>query len=406
MLPFILGTILVLYSSLGMVFETWYPNDEEAERTLCRWFLCDSTPLLTRARQRLWEPRDEGPSEAVADFRGALQRNAHDPYRWLDLGRALLLTGHQKTARDCFRQVAVLAPYRPALLLRVANFHFQLGETAQALPITARILKAIPDYDSVIFSQYTRLVDRLDDILRDGLPAEPRPARSWLRFLIRERRLSDARRTWDWLGARQLADDASAGEYIQLLLDQHQFEEAAASWAGYLGRSSGDYRRSNEIFNGDFEREPTGCPLDWRLSNTEGVEVGRESASSASGRWSLRLRFPGTDNLNYQGVSQFAVVDPGPYRFQAFVRTEEISTDQGIRFRLFDAEAPARFNLETESLTGTNDWKKVEKSFRVPEETKLVRLLLIRQPSLKFDNKIQGTAWIDSVRLERGSHPD
>ncbi len=45
-------------------------------------------------------------------------------------------------------------------LLRAANFHFQIGENNQALPITARILALIADYDSIIFSEYTRLVLR------------------------------------------------------------------------------------------------------------------------------------------------------------------------------------------------------------------------------------------------------
>src|SRR5664279_5327405 len=99
---FILGGVLAIYAAAGIVFETWYADDEQVEATLCRVFLCRSTPLLSRARQRLSEPSDENLPLALADFRRALQRNAHDPYRWQDLGRALLLAGRPVEARYCF----------------------------------------------------------------------------------------------------------------------------------------------------------------------------------------------------------------------------------------------------------------------------------------------------------------
>jgi len=115
--------------------------------------------------------------------------------------------------------------------------------------------------------------------------------------------------------------------------------------------------------------------------------------------WSLRIRFGGKENVAYSHIAQRAVVWPGPYRFEAWIRTEEITTNQGIGWRIFDAVSPSRLSLEFENRVGTADWTKVEKIFVVPPETRLLEVQVVRRPSLKFDNKISGTACIDAVSL-------
>jgi len=156
------------------------------------------------------------------------------------------------------------------------------------------------------------------------------------------------------------------------------------------------------LFNAGFERAPAGQTFDWRISRAEGAQAERDAAVAHSGGWSLRVRFEGRDNVAYQHVAQRAVVRPGPWRFEAQVRAEQITTDQGIGFRIVDAEEPGRLDVKTARLSGTRDWTSIEKRFTVPERTRLVEVQVVREPSLKFDNKISGTAWVDDVRLTRG----
>jgi hypothetical protein len=282
----------------------------------------------------------------------------------------------------------------------VANFYFQIGENKKALPITARILTLIPDYDSIIFSEYARLVDHVEDVLRYGLPEDRRAAESWLQFLIQAGRLDDAQRTWDWVAGRGYANDALAGEFVEFLIRQGHPDSAASAWARYLGTRSGDYGKSTYLFNGGFESEPAPSPFDWNVARTEGVEVSRDLTTAWSGKYSLRISFTGTQNLDFAAASQLAFVKPGPYRFHAFIRSEGLTTDQGIRFRISDAEAPARLDVIFGQFTGTRPWSAVEHAFVVSPETRLLQVQVIRKPSLKFDNKVGGTAWIDELRLE------
>jgi hypothetical protein len=377
-----------------------WPNNGEVARVLCRFLLCTNAPWVDRAWQQLTGVREQDVPKAITIFKQVLQRDAQDPYRWVELGEAFLEAGQKEEARYCYAQVLALAPHSAPFLLRVANFHFLMGENKNALPITARILTLIPDYDSIIFSEYLRLVDHPEDVLRYGLPEDGRAAGSWLRFLTQAGRLDDAQRTWEWLVGRGYADDTLAGEYVEFLIRQGHPDSAASAWARYMGARLGDYRKSTYLFNGGFESEPTPSPFDWNVARTQGVEVARDCTAAWSGKCSLRIKFAGTQNLDLAAASQLTFVTSGPYRFHAFIRTEGLTTDQGIRFRIFDAEAPARLDVIFEEFTGTKPWSGVERDLVVPPATRLLQVQVIRERSTKFDNKVGGTAWIDELRLE------
>jgi hypothetical protein len=398
-LTLILGAVLGAYCSAGLLSEMVWPNNERVNRVLCRLLLCTNAPLLGRARQQLTGVREEDVQEAITTFRRVLQRDPQNPYRWADLGEAFLEARQKQQARYCYGQVLVLAPHSAPFLLRAADFYFQIGENEKALPITARILGLIPDYDSVIFSEYARLVDDVEEVFRYGL-TERRAAKSWLRFLIEAGRREDAQRTWEWVVGHGYADDALAGEYLEFLIRQGHPDLASSGWARYLGTRSGDYCKSNYLFNGGFESEPVPSPFDWNVARTEGAEVSRDLTTAWSGKYSLRISFAGTQNLDFAAASELTFVKPGPYRFHAFIRTEGLTTDEGIRFRISDAELPARLDVIFGQFTGTSPWSGVEHDVVVPAATRLLQVQILRRPSMKFDNKIRGIAWIDELRLE------
>jgi len=79
----------------------------------------------------------------------------------------------------------------------------------------------------------------------------------------------------------------------------------------------------------------------------------------------------------------------------------DITSDQGISLRVFDAEAPNHLSVETEGVTGTADWKKLEKPLVVTSAARVIEIQVIRHSSLKFDSLIAGTAWVDGVSLTR-----
>jgi hypothetical protein len=397
-----LACLVVIYASAAILWDIKFQGSQrvERQRLLSHFSILDNDLIVENAYKQFYQGDRDNLDSAVKLFREALRKDPASPYRWCDLGEALLETEQVERARYCFSRALEFGPNTAPILLRVANFHFRVDESREALQCTYRVLTLLPEFDAVIFSSYTRMGGGIDDVLNHGLPAIARPAQGYFRHLLsQEAEIADLRKAWTWLSSHSLTDDKLAGEYIDFLLKNHEYDVAVENWVLQLGERKGRYLLSNQLFHGDFEAETTGTSLDWRIRQADKVEVSRDSTVSHQGHWSLRIRFAGNENLAFDHVAQRAVVKPGRYRFEAWLRTEGITTDQGIGFRIFDAESPARLDVRTEPVVGTTDWSKEEKSFRVPPQTRLIEIQVIRRASWKFDNKINGTAWIDDLSL-------
>jgi hypothetical protein len=393
------GTLLGLYSAAVNLSRFSEPFKMLQRRA--PWLLPEhEDSQLSLAYEKMGQADPARIKEAITIFTALMARNPASPYRWCDLGEVLFDSGDTQQARYCLSRAYEFGSHVAPILMRIANLHFRLGETRQAVDVMAKILTLVADYDAVIFSYYDRMGVSTADILNYGLPADPRRAQSYLRHLLRSGRLADADKTWRWIVSYSAADQALACEYGDFLLKNHEYEKAAKAWAGFISASKGDYLEGNYLFNGDFESEPVKCPLDWQISEVANVEVTRDSSVAHSGKWSLRIRFQTEENLNYQHVSQTAYVRSGPARFQAFLKASGITTDQGVGFHIFDPESPARLDIFTEQFTGTSDWRKVESSFVIPANTRALTIQVVRRSSLRFDNQIRGTVWIDGLTLQ------
>ena len=86
------------------------------------------------------------------------------------------------------------------------------------------------------------------------------------------------------------------------------------------------------------------------------------------------------------------------YHVTALVKTENITTRNGILLEVLD-HARGAWTARSEMLTGTSTWQAVELTFTTPANCNAVKLGIKRERSDKFDNKISGKAWIDSVTM-------
>jgi hypothetical protein len=76
-----------------------------------------------------------------------------------------------------------------------------------------------------------------------------------------------------------------------------------------------------------------------------------------------------------------------------------VTGDEGLYFRLIEDPTGAVL-FESAKILGTNPWTEYVARFRAPKQTVLARLELKRNPSLRIDNVLAGTVWIDSVTLK------
>jgi hypothetical protein len=309
-------------------------------------------------------------------------------------------SGDEKEALYCVRRAVALCPNSALVLLRAANVIFRTGESVEALHLLARILRLTAELDQIVFSTFERLGGGTEAVLKSGMPADSRAGQSFLRYLITNKRNPvDIHKTWDWLERRALTDRRVSVDYVNYLVASRQFDAAATLWFRLAGPARADYMHPNLVFNGDFESDPSGVVLDWQIAPSEGVQVNLPSNEGHTGSRALRLDFDAQQNIAFNQVHEDVIVGPGRYRFEFFVKSDNITTDQGAGFHLFDAEAPGRLDITVEPAVGTKAWERQTAGFAVPPGTRLLRMELRRQPSGKFDNKITGTLWIDSVKL-------
>lgn len=315
------------------------------------------------------------------------------PYRWCDAADVLDIDGEADKAAYAYDRAVILGSHEGTVLLRAANFQLTRPDPRSALPHFARLLQLVPDYDASIFSTYEAMHFPIPEVLRLGLPPQRRAAQTYFYFLLAHgAAATDLARAWQWLGTHRLTDERLAGFYAAGLLRAGQYAAAVSMWAEFAG----PYPLQDIVFNGGFERPPRASPLDWTMASEQ---ARLDSSERYAGHFALRIDFSGVENVNFHHVWQNMVAGPGTYRLEAFVKTAGMTTDEGLRLHLFDAEQATRLEFWTEPITGTHPWTPIVREIRVSPGTRLITLQICRRPSQKFDGKAAGTAWVDAVSL-------
>jgi hypothetical protein len=190
---------------------------------------------------------------------------------------------------------------------------------------------------------------------------------------------------------------------LDMLVETRQADDARIVWTQALsaaGIQAGTVPNGALIWNGGFERELLNGGFDWRVSAIEGVEMGWDEQILHSGRRSLRVDFDGSANVDFQNIWQYVLVQPAThYRFTAFFRTQDLTTDSGMRFEVRDVSHPGNPSRFTPNVSGTMPWAEEAVEFTTGPDTKLLQVVLRRTRSDRLGNKIRGTAWIDDVAL-------
>jgi O-antigen ligase len=393
-----LSFVLIVFAAGWLAFEAKYSGDQGAERWFCRFGICDIDSVLTA------ESIAKAGNFATArqtTLLEAVRRDPANPERWADLGEARLNSGEITQARPCFLNALALGPNVPPILMRAAGFYQSTGETGRALELLRHALAQTQIYVTPIFEWLEFAKVPTEEVLAHVLPHYPRFFRAYLLYRRNTDDASGAAQVWTEAVTRGYMDDQAAEEYINWVYGRKEYQSAAQAWAFYLGDRSQGYLKSNWVFNGDFESEISQVALDWSISPSDGIEVERDGDTKHSGKYSLRIHLTGKQNLTGLPVSHRAVMAPGRFRFEAYLKTQDLSTDQGISLRISDPGGASHLNVTTEPLLGSNDWRKLSADICVAPQEKLVAINFVRQPSWKFDNLIKGTLWIDSVSLTR-----
>ncbi|MEZ5353436.1 MAG: hypothetical protein R2762_12435 [Bryobacteraceae bacterium] len=356
------------------------------------WLGEDRTPehIASAGFRHLWK-RSPG---AVAQFQRALELEPSSPFRWADLGEAYDETGRRDLAGDAFAQALRWGPRVPQIGLRAAWHYFLAGQQEKALAASARVLAHSAQFDDALFSAFATSGTPVQDVLAGAIGDNGRAARQYLLFLL-DQDAKAADQAWAHLDRLGAPDTPTETRYAAHLLNRGRYAEAAR----ISHRAEGASGNVIALRNGGFETEWGAGPFDWEVHPSGAYVVSSDATEKCEGKRSLRVRFLGNENVEMSDIGQRAVLPKGKYRLKAQLRTEGVTTDEGVGVRARGGSA-ARVLASTPRLTGTRDWTEVSAEFEVTAPDNLIRVEIFRDRSRRLVNQIEGIAWVDHVQLE------
>ncbi len=355
-----------------------------------------------------FEQKDFHP--AILHYRRATELNPRSATYWLDLARAYETSGEADHARGAFERAKTAHPISSEVAWRFGSFLLRRGQLSLAWAELRRSFLAAPGLLQPALDLCWRASRDVELILDGLLPPESSFYLQALAYFISRQEIDPALATWNRFQA--LGRPFEFKRVIPLLhtlIREDRLAEARDVWQQALAVSRVMADQPGllpAVWNGGFEEELLGGGFGWRKPRVAGALFDVDTTTHRSGARSLRVTFDGSANLNFQHLVQYVLVEPhSRYRFEAFLRTEAISSDSGMRFRIFDPKHRAALDTLTASLVGSQPWTLQQTEFTTGPETRLLVIVLRRLPSRKFDNKLRGSVWVDDVSLTPLGNP-
>lgn len=311
-------------------------------------------------------------------------------YYWSELAQTYDISQMPGEAEQAFLKAIDLDPRHAKRRWQFANFYLRQGHLVKALE---HFGKAI-EFESRHYLEPTlSLLWKAGATTEDILSIWPEDKQSRLRLLkfwVQQERIEEALLTEQWEELSKSTDIPTVVEgdfYVRYLLERKRFEEAKEEWV----RLNGVNGFEDVIWNSNFMLPLTGRLLNWVLHINS--QIGHFKKEEG-----LRIEFAGHKNVDFSGLTQLVVVEPGvEYDFSFRARSENISTEQGLYFEVIGSGVL----FQTQQILGTTKWTEYSGRLRIPQDQHLVTVQLRRRPSKRIDNKLKGILWLEWVRLKK-----
>jgi len=355
-------------------------------------------------RYQQWDLANPDPNQAVADYLKAVQRDPHSAHYWMDLAGAYESAGDTALARQSFERARNAYPASAEVAWNFGNFLLRQQEFAEGYAEIQNAVRTDPGLLPLAISRAWRSNHDVNEMLDKALPRDRNAYFEALDFFASNQQPDAAITVWKRLLALgQPLPLARSFPFMDDLIAESRADDTRRVWREALaaaGKPHAEPAGNSLVWNGDFAENFANGGLDWRWSGPIGVVIDFDSAPSSIGARAVRLDFGGGANLDLGQPLQYVPVEPShTYHFHAYLHTEGITTESGMRFSIYDPRHPAAVNVRTENLTGTNAWTPADADVNTGPETHFLVVRLLRTPSRLFDNRLSGTVWLAGVSL-------
>ena len=322
----------------------------------------------------------------------------------MDLASAFEAEGDTARARDAFMQAKSVYPASAEVAFHYGNFLLRQQQYTEAYSEFQQAARTDPKLLPLVISRTWRSSEDVNDLLNRALPANADAYLEAIDFFVSIEQAQPALAVWQRLLALGKPFPLSrAFPLFEDLIREDRADDARRAWPDALTAAELPHDgplNDSLIWDGNFKRDFENGGLGWRWTLLTGTTIYFDSAPAPNGSRAVRLDFNGASNLTLATPSQFVAVEPSrSYHFHAYMRTQEITTESGIRFSITDPNHAGAVNLLTENFTGSHPWTPFEADFSTGPSTHFLLVGLSRYPSRLFDNKLSGTVWIADVSL-------
>jgi hypothetical protein len=155
------------------------------------------------------------------------------------------------------------------------------------------------------------------------------------------------------------------------------------------------------LWDGGFESGYFGGGFSWMFTpRARDVQIAWDRSQKHSGQQSMRILFDGRENLHFSDLCHQFSPQPGQhYLLSAWVKTQALSSSEGIRLEIHAFSGAGTVMAESDEIHGTQDWKELQLRWNAPQDSGLGNVCIARNMSDKPGSDIQGAAWIDDVAM-------
>ena len=312
---------------------------------------------------------------------------------WLGLTEMFVENGEKQKALSTLGRLSELTPLSISYLWEESVLSLRLGDKPIAMKSLRLVAKVDPTKRQRVFDVCWYVIGNPEIILNNVITDEALADYLW--YLISKDKLDETFPVWRRMKKAGVTSNWIVPKYTEFLLRKGRISEASSIWSEVFGK-----RRDSLVWNGGFEKDLVGGGFDWIIWNSlDGVKIDFDQEKRFEGAKSLRVRFDGKHNVDFYYVWEIIPVESdADYMFTSYMSTQDITTTNGITWEVY-CYPKANMLKAMEPLAGTNDWKKVELSFRTPSDCNSIVVRLRRYRSEKIDRYISGTAWVDDVKL-------
>ncbi|TVR56604.1 MAG: hypothetical protein EA420_20080 [Candidatus Competibacteraceae bacterium] len=344
---------------------------------------------------------EESPVAAEGLLQAAAWANPTDARIYVTLAEIWAAEEERRAAALRLAEIAdILGPVSSPVLAYSADFWQSQDRLDRMLERWSRLLRTQPAVARVFYPELLQLAEDPErrELLR---PLLARPPPWWDGFFVHVAREAALTDTVMFLyehrhRGEEPPSEREQGAYLDRLWREARWAEAYQAWRQGLNEQQA--QALDLIYNGGFERPPTGVGFDWRLSSPRGARVETAPTYGARGQRALRVVFDG-QRVRFRHVRQYLLLEPGAYRLRGRARPDSLRAALGLRWTVrCVAEGPVL--AASERFLGSDQWRLFAVDFTVPEADCPAQVLTLElEGRAALDFEVEGEIWFDDLAI-------